>query len=542
MAAYQWHEGSIRRVVVEHGRKYPTAFIEADAACSPEEYRELTDNLKSFGLQIFADNYEGKPALRVQGFETDAELMKDLQRTNMLPAPPDQVEHDPVKEKPGGVQGFKDWVADNSMVAAGVSYLVADGLVFGSGYVRGDRNGIQQGLVWAATSAMLALFGNRNPTQQMETMYGKMGDYFREQGYELTPEDTQALEKLKGHSDQFYSKALRFIYEHPVEINNTLQGWGGLQLLQAGLNQKSLNPHNPLISSSRPNYFKVAAGVAVASGQWLGMLIPEDKQAGMNEEEKSQYFLDHLQGKEPEVKKISMFEHPIDWIRQSPLRITGLGASANNILVGTGAIMMERPDLNRYFDKGGIREKFMEKLKTDEAALHGLSGAAQMEAYANLREAKEGFEVLDKAQVNRKLGRQFDQWTPVPNLVANWLYGMSPKDRRGFLKEDGYLEELYTMAANVFASMSPETREDRIKKFAGYMELQPDMKSTAVEIEKAVRDKLAGLQHNPWTEAVEKSAAPAPAAMAESQPDSHVQTLTHHERVAPSPQVSTTIH
>ncbi len=539
MTEYQWNNGTIKRVVVEHGRKYPNAFIEAAPDCRREEYHELLSNLQAFGLQTFADTHEGRPALRVQGFETDAELMQDLQRTKMLPNPPDHIRHDLAKHKPGGVAGLKQWVTDNSMVAAGISYLVADGLVFGSGYVRGDKNGIQQGLVWSATSAMLVMFGNRNPAQQMQSMYGKMGDYFREQGYELTPEHAQTLEKLKGKSDHFYNRALQFFYEHPVEINNTLQGWGGVQLTLAGLNQKSINPHNPLIASARPNYFKVLAGICVASGMWGGMLIPEDKQAGLSEEEKSQQFLDRLQGHTPPEKKINPLDHPIDWIKQSPLRITGIGASANNILVGAGAILMERPDLNRYFDKGGVRERFKAKLQADEAAIHGLSGTAQMEAFAELRDAKAGFAELDKKQINRKLGRQFDQWTPVPNLIANWLYGMSPKDRRGMLKEDGYLEELYTMASNIFISIPAAEREDRIKKFAGFMELQPDMKSTASEIEAAVRDKLAQLEQNPWRAAQSEIEVTRPAVPS---PDTHTSDIQHQARLTPDAPHAPTLH
>lgn len=521
MTLYNWQNDLIESLHIVHDQKYPTAFLQVSDQIGYDQRKAWVEGLQGLGLQTSADKDGDKYVLRIRGFESDSEILSDLQKADIMHNKFSNVSHDDEPDdKSHGVAGFKKWVADNSMVASGISYLTADALAFMSGKVRDDVHGMRQGAIWASTSVMLVLFGTRDPKQQMENLYAKMDEHFRKEGIDLDSDKAYMLAKLKGNPDFFYNKLKNFIYEHPVEINNSLQGLGGVNLIRAGINQKRIkfNHNNPLeIGHGKPNWFKVAAGISVTFGQWAAMFIDEEPDVALSEKEKQQRFMDRLEGKEvEEPESISPFQNPWKWVKQKPLRITGLGAGINNMFIQASALGYERMDLNHYnpdlarnylpgvkqeTKEGSVKYRFEQAEKAEMERISKMAiGDARSDARSAIRETVRNFEAFDKDQIKRSKGLMYDQFTPAPNLIANYLYGMSPKDRRGFLKEDGYLEELYTMAANIFAGMPEELRAERINKFAGYMANQPDMKSSSKEIEGAVLERIEQLKDNPWLE------------------------------------------
>lgn len=531
---YLWRAPSaVRALHVRHDQEFKTAWLVMDDTADPLRMKAISQSLKSQRWTVAADRYEGKPALRIRGFGHDASLLGVLKKSGAITKDADDV-HDIVKaDAKSGLDGLKQWAKDNSMVAAGLSYLVADSLIFASGAVRKDINGMTQGLSWGLTSAMLAVFGTPDPKHQMENLYTDMKRHFEESGTPPTPDQQQMLTMLQGHPDHFTNKFTDFIYEHPTEIFNTLQGYGGMQGFLAGLNQKKFDPTDILNPKGQPNYFKMAAGLCVAGGMWGALLIREDPQAGMTDAEKEQKFLDRLAGKpEAAPKAISVTGDPVNWVQQKPLRLAGYGAMINNFLVGIGAVFHEQPDINHYF-KGGVRDKLMhdiglpDQIGAEEARINK---SGNVRAILEMDHKKTAFAKIDKAQMARRTGVKFDGLSPFPNILGNWLYSLSPKDRSGKLKEAGYLDELYTMTANMLENVPPEQRAHRLSKFAGFMASHKEMKSSVDEIIDAVNAKLGQLEHNPWTVALE---------LEKEIPDTQMRAASHVAKGVQAPAMNT---
>lgn len=502
MTVYYWDsDSSIKEIMVDHAQKYPTAYIVASDKAPPSVYAKLPSLLKAQGMQTFADMHDGRPVLRVRDFQSDDRLINALKQNGILTTEPKKTEHDAPHKHAHGVDGLRQWVSANSMAASGISYLLADALAFGSGFVRKDLNGrrdtaaMMQGALWGASSLMLALYGTRDPKRQMDNLYHEIEEHFKENGIMMSDQEKHALKMLKGNSERFYDRIVNFIYQHPVEINNNIQALGGLMLAQAGLNQKTRNwKADPLIPSKKPNYLKIAAGLGVSIGMWGGMLVSEDQEVSLSEKEKEQRFLDRLEGKEvADPRQVTFLEDPVGWVKQKPLRLSGYGAMSNNILVFISAWFMEPHNVNRYFNT--VQAPLATQVEQD---ISTAMAAKDVEATEKAFARKNAFKALENEQKNRRLGVAFDKGTPFPNLIANYLYSISPKDRRGTLKEDGYLDELYTMAANVFAHMPDDTLHKRVTQFATFMASHEEMKSTPDEIESAVLAKVANLKQNPW--------------------------------------------
>lgn len=487
MTEYRWHHAAIESVSISHAQKFSSAWIVASERAPAELYQQLPDALRKAGLQVFADICDGRPALRVRGFASDEVLLKLLEQSQAVRGAANEVVKD-IDTSKQGVDAAKEWLSEHSMAASGVAYLIADGFAFMSGWQRDNSHGMAQGLLWAAASAMLVLFGTRDPKHQMETLYNHMQEHFRQNGIKLSPQEEYALQQMRGHPEDFYNRLVNFIYEHPVEINNTLQGWGGYKLIQAGMTQMQSNADALLadIHASgikRPNYYKMLAGFCVAGGFWASMFVHEDPEVKLSEEEKNKRFLDRLEGKEPApVKDVSLFEDPVAWVKQKPLRLAGYGAMINNAAVFLGALLYERPNVQSYLGK---REAIAATWNKDAT--------------------QAVFQAVDKEQMNRHYALKYDLLTAPFNLIANQLYAISPADRRGKLKETGYLDELYTLAANVYSAMPEAEADKRIEAFAGHMSNRAEMKSSAKEIAGHVREKMVQLANNPWLQA-----SPAP--------------------------------
>jgi hypothetical protein len=192
----------------------------------------------------------------------------------------------------------------------------------------------------------------------------------------------------------------------------------------------------------------------------------------------------------------------------------------NNFFVAASAWGQEPQNVSRYFNQ--VRTPLMEQLAVEEKAAFASGNKEQIQKYLGRERAFKG---LDLEQANRLRGIKYDKWTPFPNIVANYLYTLTPKDRRGTLKEDGYLDELYTMAANVFAPMPEEARAVKIEQFATFMAGHAELKSSTHEIEAHVLQKIAQMQQNPWSPSV-----------LQQQPESKAIDIAHLDKgIIPTP-------
>ena len=469
MTQYIWQAGNtVRQLAVTGDPKAATAFLTLDSAASPQLYADVPKHLMQAGMECVPDVYQGQPALRIKGFASETELLELLRSSGVVKEAPTQELREDAPPKT-----FMDWVREHSIVAAGLTYLVADALTFASGRVRGDRSNEFTGMAFASTSVMLTLFGTPNPHRQMQNIYAKVKDYVDAEGIEIHEDDKTLLADLQGNPEAVGRRLANFVSDNLVMINNVGQGIGGAALFKAGNNQAS-----PL---------KTMAGASVMVGQWGALGIKEDPTAAMSEEDKAAYNEAESKGETPDetVPYQPVDKHPMNYVeaylKRKPLRLTGIGASLNNVLMlGSGGHELMK--------------------------LHaGTASALQSPAGAYMDIGAQAF-----------------------NLVANTLYGMSKKDRRGSLKEDGQLDEVYTVAASMFVDLPPQERSDKLHQFAGYMANIPDLKSSAQEIYDAVSAKIEHIEHNPWHIGMHH---------AEQLPETVTHTISYQHRVQPEPSV-----
>lgn len=458
---FAWGDDSlVAQVSIRTDHKYPTAFLHGSEHATAQELHAIQEKLIERGLRCFADIKDGEPVLRVWGFGQTERLLSELKESGAVSGKRTQTAK-AEQQKHTITQTIKD----HSVVAAGLTYLVGDALVVSSGVLRKDSKQIMGGAQWGSTSVLLALFGTKDPVDQMQRLYREMDDYLERSDVELSKSDVRVLNTLRAGGDGFWSDIKNVISDHLIFINNAVFGLGGINMTKAGLFQDK-------------NLLKAASGAAVTGGMWGSLLIPEDAEAGMSRAEVTAKKQAEKDGKSFEEKPVDPFEQPWTWLKRKPLRLAGLGAGLNNVLMGTSGWIYEFP-------------KQLQKVKT----------------------ATVGTLEHTKAQANMR-GAICDGMTPAAYIVANTFYGMSPKDRAGMLKEDGYLEELYSVAAHIFSELPEEERTTRTAQFAGFMSTRPAMKSSAEEILEKLEARMDALEHNPWTGK-------------QQQPDTHAHEVQH---------------
>ncbi len=449
---YEWQAGSpIKAMAVRKDQTYPTAYIEASADAADSLYTQLPKLLSQRGLLFFADELDGKQVLRVWGFDKESDIHAVLERSGYVNGTGTQTEVAPEKKTDGPM----GWVRKNSVVAAGLGYLTGDLLLMASGQVRKDASQTIGSMKFAVTSALLILLGNKNPRTQLDHLYKKMDNYLEKSDIDLSNTDHHVLSRLHKNVDNVSSDVEHLLSEHVITLNNTLFGWGGLNMARAGMTGKGN-------LGGKPNPFKALTGSSYTLGYWGAEIIPEDEDAGMTREEVKAKEQAKREDKEFKPAPIDPFVDPWSWLKRKPLRLASVSAITGNLSLLVGGFGYELPEMRK---KLGELVKGTEEYKKTSAYLQGSF---------------------------------FDGLTPLAYITGGAIYGMSPKDRRGFLREDDYLGELYTVAAHLFSGFPEEERTVRIAQFAGNMASHDEMKSTAEEIQAHIEQKIAQIETSPW--------------------------------------------
>src|SRR5262249_40981133 len=113
-----------------------------------------------------------------------------------------------------------------------------------------------------------------------------------------------ALELLVAKNDKLEG-VQQFFYRHPSEVLNTIYATGGIQLLRSGLQH------------GRP--WDAASGALVATGGLAGLLIPE-------------------KARDPDHPASNPIEAAWQWVREKPLRVSGLLYQLNNVTLGMSVL------------------------------------------------------------------------------------------------------------------------------------------------------------------------------------------------------------
>lgn len=480
----------------------------------------MTEALQQAGFIAQPDEINGKHVLRIEKIGTPKHFLDTLARTGIVSGTPSVIksERDP---KP---KSWGEWMRENTMVASGWAYLAGDGLLVLAGLLRRDAAEVSTGAMWGSTGVALAFFGKKKPENQLEIFYKNLGEYLRKEGVALDPEQKISFAELS-RKDGTLSKIQEYLYNNPVEFNNSIQTLGGLTMIKAGWNQDK-------------NMWKMAAGVSVANGQFWGMMInPKEKPQDLDN-------ITHtsveaiLSGQPlpananipqendperlpPKSKEKSLPQQVIDWFHEKPLRITGFGASANNILNVLGAFFHERDKVEKWVKHfpqhiTDLQPK-INALKSNEAYVMPIESNYPDTDKAAYHKARKSYLAIDKEIKGLTAQQEKIKETvlnPLPGnirawqlnlatagcyLVANALYGMSPKgNAANSLRVNGVLEEMMGMAANVVAIQPREAQADMIGRIAGFFSAQTDVDMRSGDIAMEIAKKVHGLQTNPF--------------------------------------------
>lgn len=524
MPLFTWQQDSIiEQADLRQNMRYRYALLRVKDGVPEATLKSLIEKLQKHNLVVMPDAQEGHALLRIRNFEDFNPVIDALRKEglvqglpNVAATPLDTVE----------AQSTQQWIKENSIPLTGAFYLIADLMPMGSGLVRREYNEVMQGAAWGITSIVLMLCGKKNPNFQMGNIYGKVENYLLNEGVDLSENETLSLDHLR-NKPGFANSIVNFFYEHPVEFNNTLQAYGGIKQAQAGAAQE--------------NWYKTIAGGSCAAGMAAGVVIPEDKYAGLAPEDRAKRIKDEVEGKPPEpMPSVSFWSDPVTAVLRKPLILAGSGPFLGNILTGLGALFNDRPRVNRHF---GIETNTFELnpvrlvqdifrgsaelegiLKTRLDGIEGQIAATRADMDSGRIAPSKGITTLEalqkqfteaktagESEILRHMGWKFNLASPWANMVANTLYAMSSKaDRSVNLARKGYLDELYTLAASIYSHVPEDERAEKIHRFSGFLSSQPDILANAVEIEKAIVTKITEIEKSPWANLV-KSQAAAPA-------------------------------
>ncbi len=523
MPKYNWHKSDdVTAVEVRENLQYRYALLHMREGMSADELSQLQQKLQRRGFTAIPDAGGNEALLRVRGFDKASALFDALRQEGFVKGNFACKEALDI-EKDQKARDIRKFIKDHSIQLAGATYLFADAMPILSGVVRKTPSEVIQGAMWGSTSLGLLLFGRKNPNIQMANMYGQMKDYLQNEGVSIADDNALSLKQLKSDSSTFNS-LVNFFYEHPILFNNGVQGLGGVMQLNAG--------------RAQDNLFKTWAGASVAAGMWSGLLTPEDKYAGLSPEKRTEYLMKEARGEQDEGAGFStrLFDDPINWVREKPLRLSGYSAIIGNFLTGASAVFHDRHLANEFFGvkskelewnplnwgrdykrskhelldeskAGGEYKRLLDQQKEREV-LYTKSGALSGREMKRLHDLNDSIHTLEERkqkEINRHIGWKFTILTPVANLIANTLYGMSSKDERSVnLTKEGYLDELITLAANIYMEVPKEVREEKIEGFAGFISTQPDMTTPQKEIAARLREKIDALKQSPWANKIKQ--------------------------------------
>jgi hypothetical protein len=200
--------------------------------------------------------------------------------------------------------GFK--LKEQSLKAAGWSYMVGDSAIIVSGILENNYKRVGVGAYWGLGGLAAARYGNANAEKQLELLSQRLGSYLRRNGVEIpkTP-TTEQLAKKGGVIDHIEA----FLYAHPSETLNTIYALGAGQLIVSGMQQKI--------------HSDTASGALIAVGALAGLLIPEKK---------------------PDLSHPThgAFSKALAWVQEKPLRLSGAMYYLNNASMIWGAFEMRK--------------------------------------------------------------------------------------------------------------------------------------------------------------------------------------------------------
>ena len=192
----------------------------------------------------------------------------------------------------------------DSLRAAGYSYLVGDAALFASGMMSGRGHETLSGVAYTAGGLVLARYGKENAERRLHTLQGRLKEYFAGEHIQIPEGSELNAAALKGEGG-IIDRIEDFMYAYPSQILNTMYALGGFSMLRSGMK------HN--------KRWDTASGALIAAGALSGLLIPEKQP-------------------DPDHHAESTLGKAWEWVQEKPLRASGYLYMANNAALVASAL------------------------------------------------------------------------------------------------------------------------------------------------------------------------------------------------------------
>ncbi len=110
-----------------------------------------------------------------------------------------------------------NYLKQESLRAAGYSYLVGDAALFASGMMSGRKHEALSGAVYTAGGLVLARYGKENAERRLHTMQGRLKEYFDNEHIQIPKASELNSITLKSEGS-IIDRIEDFMYAYPSQI------------------------------------------------------------------------------------------------------------------------------------------------------------------------------------------------------------------------------------------------------------------------------------------------------------------------------------
>ncbi len=423
------------------------AYLYAENGAQSEALRILKQSLRTQNYKCVPTLYDGKPVLEVRGFDKPEQLISLLSDLHAIKGTPEMVMEE------GDKRTNKEKLGNSTLKMAGGFYNIGDiSYMYYKGaplleqwkhFPKGEKFGgkffgildVVAGVGYGLGSLVLTFFGSRDQSlNTIRTATAQIERYARKENYEITPESSIAFVN-QDPKRGFFGSIKQALERYPSEIFNSIYVFVGLFLSAAAVyhSTRPIDKALPVAELKKAlkaqfwNRVDVGLGVVTATSAITGLVVKEQKPV------KGDPKRDGIGG-------------VIDWIREKPLRATGIG-----YMIATG--------------------------------FHAWSTTGMW---------------VDKTEKPQYLiGRAI---FIVANVASEFLLAVSSKGHGVGVKPDASVDNSVIAATSeLILRQPPEKHEAMIQRLAGYMAVPEVLGGDAETIAKELRTHLAALKQNPWT-------------------------------------------
>ena len=458
LAIYRYSENSLldEVTILTNESGGTRAYLHARDGATSEDLRSTKQCLRARGYQCVPSILNGTPVLEVRGFNKKEELLQALGALKLTDGEPTQTTSDA-----GDKRGFFEKAKSHTLQMAGFSYNIGDAayMFYTAGLAHDEWPkatkqqkffslvGVLGGIGYGLGSLCLTFFGARDQSiNTIRASTSKIERFARKEGYNVPDESSIAFvndepkRSLLGNVGAFISR-------YPSEVLNTIYMGVGICIAASSFYKGTRRiPDNldtaerlKALKSNRNDLIDVGLGVVTATSAMIGIGVKESKRL---ENEPKRHGIGGV----------------IDWIREKPLRATGIGYGIATAWHGVATY-------NHWVDKTEPK-KYLKGRVVFIAA----------------------------------------------NIFSEVMLAISSKGHGVGVKPDVSVDEtVMATAAELVLRQPEEKREPIIRQLAGYM-ASPDVLAVKADVvEASLRAHIDALDNNPWTRHFNGYESPAPA-------------------------------